>query len=617
MIRTHGPGWFRRRAGILPAFVGVGIMILIGLDAWKSRRGHEPGDLLTSGRRERCLECHGDCPDPSPAHPVKTLGCATCHLGDPLAADKNRAHRGMVIRSGDLRFVYQTCGRSRCHPGQTHRVLNSVMATNAGFIGRVLELFKEPAGPFRPGFPGVEDLLLQPELRKFRAIDLYSKLCGSCHLWKQRGEGDDEYSRKGGGCSACHRVERKGHSLITTVVSDDHCIPCHNRSGRIGLSYRGFVEDTQSGTPVNNGLPSPDRLSGDRFFTRSIPDIHHEKGLWCIDCHTAVCVMGDGRRCLSKKDQVDIACHDCHGDGTTGPTMAPLDERAIKLAGYYPTLRFAGFERSAPRTGRGSSLYAIVRQTDGSMVQIGKGDGRIHPLTIVKSDAAHSSPVHRRLTCDACHSSFSPQCYGCHLEYDGGSSQDDHLLGTGTPGEFIESRGFSRFERPILGVDPTSRITVIVPGMHLEFKDKAAPWRDFAATRFAALSPHTTRKEVRPCLSCHFSTRTLGQGEGIVTAEATSLSGGMAPGSIGVERIMQPTASWPVPDGWSAGVKNSGLLPESARPFDAGEIRRIVAASRCIICHDRSDDSLYRDYPSGLRRFLEHTADRCPGSMQR
>ena len=46
--------------------------------------------------QETCLECHTK-EKLDPAHDAKVIGCTPCHLGDPLAIDKDKAHQGMVI----------------------------------------------------------------------------------------------------------------------------------------------------------------------------------------------------------------------------------------------------------------------------------------------------------------------------------------------------------------------------------------------------------------------------------------------------------------------------------------------------------------------------------------
>jgi hypothetical protein len=46
----------------------------------------------------------------------------------------------------------------------------------------------------------------------------------------------------------------------------------------------------------------------------------------------------------------------------------------------------------------------------------------------------HEMKSHERLSCDSCHTSWAPQCYGCHIEYYPQEKQWDHLKQKRTPG---------------------------------------------------------------------------------------------------------------------------------------------------------------------------------------
>jgi len=44
-----------------------------------------------------------------------------------------------------------------------------------------------------------------------------------------------------------------------------------------------------------------------------LKDIHFEKGLHCIDCHTQQDMHGDGNIYSQMRDAIEIRCSDCHG----------------------------------------------------------------------------------------------------------------------------------------------------------------------------------------------------------------------------------------------------------------------------------------------------------------
>ena len=112
--------------------------------------------LTTAGQVEMCLSCHKD-EKLDPAHDAKMLGCAACHLGDPLAIGKKAAHKGMVMNPGDLRVVEKTCGVEGCHGADVAKVKNSLMATNRGILATLLYYWGE--APHQDGNFSVEKLI--------------------------------------------------------------------------------------------------------------------------------------------------------------------------------------------------------------------------------------------------------------------------------------------------------------------------------------------------------------------------------------------------------------------------------------------------------------------------
>ncbi len=83
----------------------------------------------------------------------------------------------------------------------------------------------------------------------------------------------------------------------------------------------------------------------------------------------------------------------------------------------------------------------------------GKMDGKKHPLHPPKHGAC-DAPVHQRVTCAACHSTWVPQCYGCHAKQDKRETHLDKLTLKETPGWWEEGRSYIRYEKPMLAVWP-------------------------------------------------------------------------------------------------------------------------------------------------------------------
>lgn len=591
--------WYR-----LFLFICIILIFILFILHEKGRQSGEKSNLtlLHSGQIERCLLCHSDFPDPGISHQIKEMGCTPCHLGDPLATTKRQAHQGMVLNGSDLRYVNLTCGRSKCHPSQVHKVENSVMATNIGIIDNLFNLFSEKPKLFPKEQIGTEEIINSPKLKQFKAVLLYRKLCGSCHLWKKHSKGNTEYKRKGGGCSACHQVDRAGHSLITARVPDSNCYRCHNRSGRIALSYTGKIESAHYGTLFENGILASHRLDKHRFYAQDIADIHHSKGLWCIDCHTELDLMGDGKRYQRKTKQVDITCENCHGNENSNIQTIPLNDATKNLIRVLELPidinKITGFLVSKHKY----PLYNIIIKQGKPDIMISKGTGKKYEIKQISTDGIHFSKIHKRLTCQACHSYAAPQCYGCHTEYYSKDRQYDHISAAITSGQFYETRDFNVcFRKPALGVTENGKVAIMVPGMHFNYSDIDQPKNDFNLNRYARLSPHTTIKKVDSCIECHTSTRRLGRGEGVFISHKSGEKG-LSRQTYTIKRKTNKSRQFQIPDSWE---NLNRKLSDSIRPFTQKEIDEIVKAADCIVCHSDYNDPIYINFAESKKHLTK------------
>ena len=99
---------------------------------------------------ESCLHCHGEMTGFAAGHDPATIGCASCHLGDPGALEEKAAHAGMVLIPGNLSVAGQTCSATGCHPGIDHRVKGSLMNTMRGVVSVDRFAFGEALSPDGP-----------------------------------------------------------------------------------------------------------------------------------------------------------------------------------------------------------------------------------------------------------------------------------------------------------------------------------------------------------------------------------------------------------------------------------------------------------------------------------
>ncbi len=615
------------------------VLLTCSLVLWHTQKKK---NLKSPGPSEKCLSCHARVSDPDPSHPIEAFGCHVCHLGNPYSLDKERAHATVVKNPASLEVAERTCGKTECHPKILSRVKNSLMATNAGIIAGLMEQWGEASGlkninrssksqsgnstkkrcESKAGKYGPLSVktLLAGEGDDTLALDHYEKMCGSCHLWKPRKDLPGEIGERGGGCSNCHlvevhqdkmdpKLETFQHPQITTKIPATNCTKCHNRSARIGLSYFGRFESAGYGTPYEGNGLSNRRLSGQRFYLELPADVHHQQAdMVCIDCHTATGLMGDGKRYDHMEDQVDIACEDCHRPRWGRPKQEnSLAQKLVSLNRKVPPLQ----DSEVPFSQKQTPLYNIRRHGD-KLVLYRKLDGQAINFKTMKAGGPHEAITHGRLKCQACHSAWTPQCYGCHELNFQGADQRSWLTGKRTPGRWMELRSYLRFAEPTLGIGPTGRIEPFAPGCQVFYSEydmegEFAQEKSFTALAMAPFDPHTTRTKVRTCEECHMSPKTLGMGQGqlIIRGEKISflpLNDAARSGfnlTFSLDAFVSPE-----------GIPLQRTSRSGARPFDRKELLNITRVALCLPCHDRYEDKIYQDFSASLNRY--HRGDDLP-----
>ncbi|MGD2081916.1 MAG: hypothetical protein PVF91_03065 [Chromatiales bacterium] len=512
--------------------------------------------LLDGAVRADCLGCHPQKDQGfAPGHAFGSQHCETCHRGDPAAAGAEQGHRGLIAFPGDLASAGQSCGG--CHAEQVRSVSSGFMATGKGMVSVSRYAFGEQDSP-----SGTDDTL--STLGRGPADSLLRKLCASCHLGQpKKAHAHEVVSDRGGGCAACHVNAYPGdaHPALTRRVEDGRCFGCHSRSSRIALSYAGLAEILpEQAYEQGGGLA---RLGDGRLLARLPADVHHRAGMACIDCHTGRGLMASARGLDHQEQAVDIACADCHANANPRVSRAdlpPEDSPAV--------LPFSGpADQPFLATADGTPLWHVEVRPDGNLLHL-----KILPgvLSIPPLDPRHHpGGAHDRLACTACHSSWAPQCNGCHLSYEPDGEQWDHSARRMTPGRWTEARWDFRQAPPALGVDSRDRIAPFVPGMILRIDHP-----DEAVSRFrrlfAPVTPHTTGRS-RACASCHGPPQALGLGGGVLsradeewvlTPDARVLADGL------------PADAW---TGLGAETRGEATR-EGARPLNREEILRVLEA---------------------------------------
>ncbi len=559
------------------------------------------------GLGEGCLHCHADVTGLGGAHAPAKIGCASCHGGNARTREKAPAHEGMVLIPGNLADAARTCGQAGCHDAVLPRVQNSIMTTMAGVIAINRAVLGEKADPGAP-LPhagalghGVADSHLR-------------ELCVGCHLGQAKAEwGPVNEESQGGGCLACHveydakaaadlaayvktpRPARTAspatHPSLTVNPRNDHCFGCHSRSGRIVTSYEGWNE--MKGEPPAADLAGPGaarfrKILDGRYFKRVTPDVHHEKGLECIDCHTSTEVMGAGAPVAFKRQQLRVGCEDCHTRtpaAIAADSLDPGSRRLLAARGAMP-----GPKERVGTTRDGEPLVNVVVAEDGTATLRRKRTGQAHPLK-PPAAACTGDKGHARLSCSSCHTAWAPRCTTCHTQYDPKDEGFDHAAQQWVKGTWNETSGPFEAVPPALGVLTEPRegglVETFVPGMVMTFDRNREPGGkpDVLFRRLhSKLFAHTIRREPRACVSCHNDPVALGFGRGELRFEA---AGGR--GRWTFRPAVKPAPQDGLPgDAWTGFLRTrDGMVStrDSARPFDVAEQRRILTVGACLTCH--------------------------------
>lgn len=533
-----------------------------------------------------CLTCHGDI-EVVTQNMGFELSCTFCHGGDPRAVEKDQAHvqptlppimdntvaprdydlpYQRFVNPSNLRVAMSTCGE--CHPLKVESVIKGMMATAAGhyagglYQSGVVDTQTPIYGTFRAeDFDGyvpfengaVERLIglitydpnADPNLFSTHFAAVPAQACARCHLWSRgkgyRGAVGADGTYRADGCAACHMLyandgrsqsadmmidhEEQGHPMhhiITRAIPTEQCLHCHHRGARIGLSFTGRAQMPPR-LPSGPGVPGTTDVLFNGNYHYADPetnprDIHRERGLHCIDCHTKAAIMGDQNIWGHMDQATKIECRMCHGMPDHGGTLIDHDNLP---------------------------LTNVTQTPEGDVVLTSKVDGVQHPVTQIMNIVDPLSPVfnpraacsmndnHLKaeggLECYACHSYWTPNCFGCHFE------RDERLVGVNLVTRQREigkvrtnNKVFESLKHFFLGPNSESRIAPYIVSCH-PIADVTAPdgskILDFvmpttvngkSGLGINPVNPHTVRgrDQVRTCAECHRSPPALGLGSG-------------------------------------------------------------------------------------------------------
>lgn len=568
---------------------------------------------LSAIAAEKCLTCHEGIEPIGKGPVMSSLPCTACHRGDGNAADAAAAHKDMYANPSDLRVIQQTCGG--CHIEEVRNAFTGMHATSAGVISgtrydagaqdRHSKYANYAVTALKTGRPGTVEAFAQvpsyePGKRQGAgntpADDYLRNQCLRCHIWSDGHQRDGDW--RASGCAACHMVysdagtyeggdkairkdqkDRPRIHQMTSKVPEYQCIHCHNRGARTGVSFIGTMESDGYGTPWKPDGGKQGKLHG-KHYNHLQGDVHYERGMTCIDCHTKNEMHGDGYLYEKKHYAVEVRCVSCHGTPTSEPTL----ETAFGN-------KLTNVEK------RGKKYVLRAKLTD-----------KQHVVPVLKgaqlSEEGHTAMVaiskHMdKLECYACHARWAPQCYGCHAKQDVAKASGDWIntKKTDDPSKagrkenrektafaWDESRSYLRWKTPVLGINYKGKVSPFIPGCQVIFsqvKGKQTLVSNHAFTTVDstsglaqnAVQPHTISKESRTCADCHMSRKALGLGSGFYDIK-DNFPDGPPPVEFELEQIV--TA-----DGKQLQATNH----VGARPLNKEEIEHTRRIGTCIACH--------------------------------
>lgn len=578
--------------------------------------------------KESCLQCHQNTTGYSNYHNPDLIGCASCHLGNTVALDKEDSHKGMILIPGNLTDAKETCGK--CHPNELNKIENSLMTTNSGLVAVDKYIFGEADSP---------NSQYHIQLIGNSASDKHIRdLCANCHLGAEKKEyGAITQLSRGGGCNACHlnyseEAKReldtylssnkkelpKMHPATNIFVKNEHCFGCHSRSSRISTNYEGWQETMLDEIDVD-GKEGYRVLEDKRVYKYIEEDLHHTKGMLCIDCHSSHEVMGDGKQYTHEEQAVKLQCADCHFKEK--PNTMPYDSLDAESLLVFLHRDYKHYDKQIIAVKKDNHpLVNTYVDSLGNAFLIGKKDGKLHDLK-PQSEICSRDNAHKNVSCSTCHSSWTSRCIGCHNEFDKDEPRAFDLLdkkyGKGQWKEYVAEFSSSL---PAMGVrenENEKHIEPAVPGMILTIDKGSYAGKELGEDvsfhrLYAPNSPHTTISKVRDCKSCHVNSETIGYGKGDLIYE---IKNGMGKWKFTAEYALNPNDNLPE-DAWvpflkevEEGVVNSTRL--DFRPFTVIEQQQLLLVGACLQCHTDNSKIMQQSLIDGIKPLLKKMDKSC------
>jgi hypothetical protein len=349
---------------------------------------------------------------------------------------------------------------------------------------------------------------------------------------------DPEGSTAKGNWSDVEFLKTIGSPEFNKQLKDTQFADFHSHGWIFRAVYKrdreGYLLDTNGQRIADE---DPDKLAK----SVHLEDIHLEKGMHCVDCHFLQDDHGNGKLYGETRNAIEIGCEDCHGTVshkatliTSGPASAgDLSSNLLHYTTPWGQPRFYWrdgrlYQRSNVEQGREWEVVQVLDTvTPGNahyseasrLAKTIQVDGTTWGAAAEDIKLAHSNT---KMTCYACHTSWTTSCFGCHLAMS--ANQRMPMLHN----EGLTTRNWTAYDFMVLrddvymlGIDGTvtghrvapvrSACAVVVSSqnanrdwLYQQQQTVSAP--GFSGEAFSTYVPHTVRaKETKQCTDCHVS----------------------------------------------------------------------------------------------------------------
>ncbi|MEE2986438.1 MAG: hypothetical protein VX667_01450 [Nitrospinota bacterium] len=390
---------------------------------------------------------------------------------------------------------------------------------------------------------------------------------------EERRKQENRFSRKFANRSM---KNRRGYPILhkfTTAIPSVQCEHCHNQNG-VGSEFEGLFAKPARPKSSRQVVDADQPVLYGTEHEFLLPDIHRERGMHCIDCHGSNEIKGPITQ--PEHSAVEIRCEDCHGTHENPPEgfllveSHPNTKIILKPITRNPVLK----KKITPGdtilvTSKGTPIPHIRQEKD-QWFLFSKVTGKKHPIPVLKNmevPLAHKVDKHMEtMECHACHARWSASEWGAHviqddspdlslwkdwgfsdptlqhlltgaqeetvsdkmLDWLSARSEPGGISGDWTPGTWWNIFTETGWDTMILGKNKRGKYSILKPRYQYFLtkrrgegippgKRAAPPMTKDQRPGFImqAHTPHTIRKTVRSCESCHENALTAGLGDPI------------------------------------------------------------------------------------------------------